>query len=130
MGRKDGAFDHGKMQERAVALQAQVLAIMGRHVGAETAIQARAIARDVGMRDDRAVREAIRQLRRDGHLILSSVGSHPGYYMAANVEEWRAFCDSNLRPRAFDILETVKAMTAAAGRTFGAPGVTQMKLEL
>ncbi len=122
-------YDHGQMQHDAAALQTSILRILAAHVGAGAAIQADAIARTLGLRNDRAVREAIRQLRRDGRLILSSVGARPGYYLAATAAEWAEFRDGNLRPRALDILETANAMAGAAARVFGM-AATQMRMEL
>jgi len=112
-------YDHARMQAQAGELTAAVLEILDLHVGSERAIKARDLARLLGLRSDRAMREAIRQLRREGYLIVSSVGANPGYFVAASREEWEAFRDGNLKPRAFDILETAKAMSDAAQRRFG-----------
>ena len=115
-------YDHNSTRNQAGDLKAAVLEILSRHVGAGTAIQARDIARACALQGkyaDRPVREAIRQLRQQGHLILSSVGREPGYFLAASRQEWEEFRDGNLRPRALDILETAKAMGQAAASRWG-----------
>lgn len=110
-------YNHERTKADARSLRDQVLSILKGHVGASKAIQARAIAlalhRD-GRYADRPVRMAVKQLRREGYLVLSSVGSQPGYYLAATETEWRNFRDGNLKPRALDILETASAMGRAA----------------
>jgi len=115
-------YDHNATRNQAGDLKAAVLSILSQHIGAGAAIQARDIAGACGLRGkyaDRPVREAIRQLRQDGRLILSSVGQQPGYFLAATAEEWEEFRDGNLRPRALDILETAKAMGQAAAARWG-----------
>jgi hypothetical protein len=115
-------FDKTKLTKQATGLKKDVLAIIAIHIGANNPIKADEIAGMVGLKGkyrDRRVREAIKMLRRDGCLILSSVGKNPGYFLAANEVEWKEFRDGNLRPRALDILETSRAMTRAAQREFG-----------
>jgi DNA-binding GntR family transcriptional regulator len=126
-------YDHEAMQRQAEDLRRDVLAILQARVGAGRAIRAREIAQRLGLRGryaDRPVREAIKQLRRDGHLILSSVGRNPGYYVAATEQEWREFRDANLRPRAYDILETARAMGTAAQRRWGSGVGEVVQLEM
>ena len=117
------AYDYEAAQDQAVVLQEAILGILQEHVGASNAIRARVLTErlgeGVGKYSDRRVRIAIAQLRKAGHLILSSVGSRPGYFLAANEQEWRAFRHANFRARALDILETDKAMALAARGYFG-----------
>lgn len=122
-------YDHNSTRTLAAELKAAVLDILAGHVGARNPIKARDIASRlgrVGRYADRPVREAIRGLRQDGHLILSSVRSPAGYFLAANAGEWEQFRDRNLRPRALDILETSRAMGQAAQVRWGG----QLALEL
>jgi ribosomal protein L31E len=112
-------FDYQREKDRAQMLQAAVLSVLSEHVGAENAIKAADLAQAVGERGDRRVRIAISQLRKRGYLILSSVGRTPGYFIASSWEEWKDFRNKNLRPRAMDILETDRAMRAAAMVRFG-----------
>ena len=127
-------YDHENTQAQARALRDEVLGILSSHVGADSAITAGDIAARlgrVGRYADRPVREAIKQLRRGGYLILSSVGDKPGYFLAADKQEWLSFRDGNLRPRALDILKTAQAMGEAAGRQWGgAEPLAQLELEL
>jgi hypothetical protein len=83
---------------------------------------------------DHLVKAAIRELRYRGHLILSSVEQPDSYFVAATKQEWLAFRDGVLRPRARDILETASAMGRAAVRRWGEkrprPAVSGDDLEL
>ena len=112
-------YDHQATKDKAGDLQNRVLAYLEeRHVGRNRAIKARVLAARLGERE-RVVRAAISQARKDGALILSAISPPYGYFVADNVQEWREFRNSNLRPRALDILETDKAMAEAAQRRFG-----------
>jgi hypothetical protein len=122
-------YDQNSTKADAKELKAAVLDILVSHVGACDPIKARDIARRLGRTGryaDRPIREAIRALRKEGFLILSSVRSPAGYFLAANAGEWEQFRDSNLRPRALDILETSRAMGQAAQVRWGG----QLALEL
>ena len=130
-------YDHKTTQTQAAGLQDAILAILKDRVGAASAIKARDIAAHLGLAGryaDRPVREAIKTLRRSGHLIISSVSRPYGYFLAADEKEWHAFRNSNLRPRALDILETTSAMNRAAQARWGGVGgqdlVIQPGLEL
>jgi len=128
------SYDHNVMQQDAQSLQEAILAILQHHVGANRAIKAADIAHSLGRRGkyaDRPIREAIKTLRRDGYLILSSIREPYGYFLAATESEWQDFRDTNLRPRALDILETAKAMSHAAQRQWGATAaIIQLNLDL
>ncbi len=65
---------------------------------------------------ERQVREAIKQLRRRGVLILS--GSD-GYYMAESLQEVDDFLTRELFARISDLRETADAMKRAAREQFG-----------
>ena len=92
---------------------------------------------------DRAVsriRVAVRMLRREENVIVASVtpddsGAQAGYFYAKTADEYRRYMGP-LRHRALDILETVKAMDAAAERQWGAQsrldqvGVGQLEMGL
>lgn len=121
------AYSHDAMQNQADRLKELVLHLLQRHVGADRAVKALDIAQTLGLSTDRTVREAIRQLRREGHLILSSVNPPYGYFLAANREEWCEFRDRNLRPRAMDILETARAMGEAAQRRYGSTAALDLE---
>jgi len=69
--------------------------------------------------NERQLRQAIHDLRRDGHLICSAPGEDGGYYLAASHEEFLEFCNRELHPKAMDLLETERAMKASARRVWG-----------
>ena len=129
-------YHHKTTQTQAANIQDAVLAILQSHVGAPHAIKAADIAARLGLAGrypDRPVREAIKNLRRAGHLVISSVTQPYGYFLAATEQEWHAFRDANLRPRALDILETASAMNRAAQDKWGGVGgsdVTQLDFNL
>ena len=103
--------------------EAEVIRILRAHVGRRRAIQGGEIARRLGLRGryaDRPVRAAIRELRRDGKLILSTTKSPPGYFLAASADEWRRY-GRPMRSRALDLLKTVAEMDKAASAEFGTP---------
>ena len=112
-------YNHSATQTVAETMHAAVLRILRSHIGAHQAIKASEIAKRVDRKDDRIVRETVRQLRREGYLILSSISPPYGYFLAATETEWMEFRDRNLRPRAIDILETAQAMGKAAKRRYG-----------
>lgn len=68
---------------------------------------------------ERAVREAIRQLRRQGHLIGSTPGDHGGYYLMRTRDEYEEFIQTEFGAKIFDMLETKKAMDRSARDQFG-----------
>jgi Mrp family chromosome partitioning ATPase len=71
--------------------------------------------------DERQVRAAIRQLRRDGHLICSASGENGGYYIAENSAEYANFRRDEFAAKIEDMSETMTAMDTAARKRFG-PG--------
>ncbi len=68
---------------------------------------------------ERQVREAIKGLRRQGHLICSTPGENGGYYMASTLEEYREFRKNEYAAKIADMAETMQAMDAAARAQFG-----------
>ena len=123
------AYDHNATKTLADELKEAIIEILQGHIGADNAIKAQQIAKQLnrtGRYADRPIREAIRGLRKDGWLILSSVKKPAGYFLAETEEEWIAFRDRNLRPRALDILQTARAMGDAAGIRWGE--ATQLEL--
>ncbi len=68
---------------------------------------------------ERVVREMIKNLRRQGHLICSAAGEEGGYYMATNLLEYRDFKCHEFLPKIADMSETVSAMDKAAAAAFG-----------
>lgn len=68
---------------------------------------------------ERVVREAIKQLRRQGHLICSAPGVDGGYYLARSKAEYHTFREAEYMAKIADMRETVTAMDAAAAAQFG-----------
>ena len=70
------------------------------------------------------IRSVIRTLRRQGKVIVAAVtaddvGNEPGYFYARTAAEYQRYMGP-FRHRAMDILETLKAMDAAAELLWGA----------
>lgn len=68
---------------------------------------------------ERQVREAIKQLRRQHHLICSMPGVDGGYYMAKTRAEYEEFRQVEFNAKITDMLETLRAMDAGAHSQFG-----------
>ena len=72
--------------------------------------------------NERQVRENIKQLRREGHLILSMPGEGGGYYMAQSQADYDEFMHQEFNAKITDMLETKRAMDSSAMRAFGSCG--------
>jgi hypothetical protein len=82
--------------------------------GKENAVTGKMLAKWLGQKDDRAIREQIRLLISLQWPILASVsGKHPGYYMAESKEEVEAYT-ANLHKRSMEILVREKELKRAA----------------
>lgn len=75
---------------------------------------------------EREMRQAIHDLRRQGHLICSAAGEDGGYYKAASLVEVDDFFLRELDAKIADMSETRKAMKAAARQQFGDAVQVQM----
>ena len=69
--------------------------------------------------DQRSVREAIKELRRAGHLICSTPGTAGGDYLAIDAAEFDEFAGQEFEAKIADMAETLKAMRQAAKEKFG-----------
>ena len=69
--------------------------------------------------NERAVREAIKHLRRAGSLICSTAGTNGGYYYARHMDEYQEFRRREMMAKAEDLLETTRRMDRAAANEFG-----------
>ena len=100
-----------------------LLGILAFHQGREAAISRGALVHmcaSMGFSvHERAMRAAINQLRKQGHMICSTGGEGGGYYMATNWLELTDYLESEVRPRALDLLEQEKALQQAAEKTWG-----------
>jgi hypothetical protein len=79
-----------------ISLSDDILSIL--RYGKENAITGRELAKILGHKNDRFIREQIRQLIAAGHPIAASVGEPPGYYLANSLEEANEYI-SGLRSR-------------------------------
>lgn len=104
-------------------LDRAILRVLSFHIGKERAIGRYALVRILQPQgfdaSERQVRQTIHDLRRAGNLICSMPGESGGYYLAASLEEFQEFIDRELHPKAIDLLETEKAMRAAAKIEYG-----------
>ena len=69
--------------------------------------------------DEKQVRDAIRELRRQGNLICGRSGKNGGYYMARSLQEYHEFRQKEFASKITDMAETMRTMDAAARAQFG-----------
>jgi hypothetical protein len=116
------AYAH-EIETMPPGLERGLLRVMSFHVGRRQALgrmEVVAELRKVGYAvSERQARQCIHAQRRAGHLICSAPGEEGGYYLAADLAEFREFCERELHPKALDMLETESAMKAAAKEQFG-----------
>ena len=68
--------------------------------------------------NERQMRESIKMLRRDGHLICSAPGTGGGYWLAVNMAEYQEFEESEYTAKIVDMSETRAAMRKSARAQF------------
>lgn len=111
------------VEDMPVGLDRALLRVMDFHHGKHAAIGRGELVRQVancGFKvHERAMREAIKQLRRQGVLICSVPGEDGGYYLAANAQEFYEFARMEFEGKIADMSQTLTAMRAAAAREFG-----------
>ncbi len=104
-----------------------VIGILRAHRGQHQAITGLAIARQLGFKDDRRIRVAIRELTDAGNLIASTQGKNakngedaipPGYFLVSTREEAEEYLRT-LSGRALSILARRKSVAQAIEREFG-----------
>lgn len=124
MARSSQKYD-ALISEIPVGLGRGIASVMKDHVGELRAIGRMDLVSAVNLLgfsvDERQVRAAIRQLRRDGHLICSVSGENGGYYVAESSTEYANFRRKEFAAKIGDMTETMTAMDAAARKRFG-PG--------
>ena len=100
-----------------------ILRILSMHTGEDQAIGRDALVEElasVGYRvHERAVRENIRELRRNGHLICSMPGEGGGYYMPCSLSEYRNFRQKEFLSKITDMSTTMSLMDKTAKVAFG-----------
>jgi predicted DNA-binding transcriptional regulator YafY len=112
-----------EIKEMPVGLDRALLRILSFHPGREKAVggsDLRSLAAVSGFRvQERTLREALKQLRRQGHLICSAPGENGGYYLAANMAEFQEFARMEFEGKIADMSETLNVMRKAAVQQFG-----------
>lgn len=104
-------------------LDRAILRILEFHRGKVAAVGGEELTRQVSSTgyptDQRVVREAIKELRRAGHLICSMPGNAGGYYLALDAAEFDEFVTQEFEAKIADMAETLRAMRLAAREQFG-----------
>lgn len=104
-------------------LERAVLSVISQRVGCANAVGRYTLVKmvaDLGFNaHERQIREAIKQLRRDGHFICSSAGKNGGYWMASDREELEMFGHQEFVSKIADMSETWRKMQKAANERWG-----------
>lgn len=67
---------------------------------------------------ERAMRDRIKWLRRQGAMICSTPGTNGGYYYARSAREYEEFRRKEYQAKILDMLETMRAMDKSAAKMF------------
>ena len=104
-------------------LDRAILRVLSYHVGRENAISRQdlleAVASHGFIVQDRQLRLAINEQKKQGVMICSTGGVNGGYWLAANWSELQEYIDRELHSRAMDLLEQEQALKAAAEKRWG-----------
>lgn len=104
-------------------LDRALLRVLSFHNGRENAIGRGAMVETLKAHgfdvSERQARQAIHDMRREGHLICSAPGENGGYFMAESRRDVDEFIDREIHPKAMDLLETEKSIRESAKRKFG-----------
>ena len=131
-----GSYNAGIDMQAAIdnmpaGLDRALLRILSARVGREKAISRPdllAALKSLGFEThERQARAAINLLRKEGHPICSTGGTDGGYWWAANWQELRGYLDSEVLPRAYDLLEQEKALRRSGEGLWG-PESQQIKM--
>ena len=111
------------LKRMPAGLDRAVLRVISQRVGRGQAVGRGQLVRLVGQggfrAHERQIREVIKELRRQGHLICSAAGENGGYWMAANRQEFEAFGQQEFEAKISDMSETWRAMQKSADEKFG-----------
>lgn len=111
------------LQNMPTGLDRAVLRVLSQRFGRSKAIGRGLLVQTVGKlgfsAHERQIREMIKELRRQGHLICSAAGSNGGYWMAADRKEFEEFGRQEFEAKIIDMSETWRAMQKAADQQFG-----------
>jgi hypothetical protein len=104
-------------------LRIVVLFLIGFHHGRDQALSRDEFLHQIHSHgfdvDERELRIAIHDLKKDGHLIVSSGGSKGGYWLATGWNEVDEYLEREVRARALDLLEQERIFLRAAAIEFG-----------
>lgn len=75
-------------------LKTELRHILERHHGRDRVITGKQLARLLGYRDDRVVRQVIRELIAEGLPVASTTKPPAGYFIVSNYQEAREYADS------------------------------------
>jgi hypothetical protein len=104
-------------------LKTLVLRVLEFHQGRDAAIGRNDLVRILRLRGqtahERLVRECIKVLRRDGHLICAMPGTDGGYYIASTLQEFEEFDRAEFGAKIADMNTTRQAMLESARKKYG-----------
>ncbi len=108
-------MNKGYIQARNEGLNESVLHVIRQRVGFDNAIPRQYLVDLINGcykedSSDRAIRQAINDLRHEGYPICSTGGIDGGYWWAANNDELQEFIHREIEPRIADLSEQKKAM--------------------
>jgi DNA-binding transcriptional regulator PaaX len=110
------------LAEMPPGLDRAILRVVSQRMGKRSAIGRKDLVKQVAMlgfhAHERQVREAIKTLRREGHLICSAPGETGGYWLAENMADYADFEQSELLAKIADMSETMSAMRKSAKEKF------------
>lgn len=116
-------MDYQPQKQYDAQLGSAILYVLSWHQGRDRAIGRDDLVHSPEIRatgfGERVVRDTIRLLRRQGHLICSTPGVDGGYYLAADWEEFNEFARAEYQAKIADMAETLAAMKAEATRRWG-----------
>lgn len=99
-------------------LKLEVRRILERHEGRARTITGKELAKMLGCRDDRRIRQIIRELITDGLPVASTTGHPAGYFIPTNYREAREYADGE-KSRLVEIALRRRDFRGAANQWLG-----------
>ena len=113
------------IDELPPGLERAILRVLSFHIGRAKAISRQDLIGELlnhgfdYRKEDRPVRLAINQMRKQGHPICSTGGIGGGYFLAVDWAELNEYLQAEIHARAMDLLEQEKAMRDGGSRLWG-----------
>lgn len=111
------------IKEMPVGLERAILRVLSSHDSRNRPIGRKDLVvavHQLGARvHERQLREKIKELRRQGHLICSAPGEDGGYFLASSWQEYHDFKQTEYLAKILDMQKTLNAMDRSADQTFG-----------